>query len=163
MSLLNQPLSAMASSVLWNSQDFLEYFLKHLRTHPTCQVHIITYLLTKHDSGVVHDICLELNKRPSCIYVGTTRFVSQRALDREIKAYKKAYPRVKVLTAYNDHRKVFLCTYHNYLGAVRLPNTYRCWMGSANFYDSRTKNLVIEVPPSEIDNIRQEISNLIPL
>lgn len=145
---------------VWTGSNFLEYFVLHLRQHPTAQVHISTYLIQYKADGVLHDLYLELNKRAACVYVGTTRYIKESSVTKEIARIKKAHPRIVLRLTYNDHRKVFLCCYKRYNGAVLQGLSYRCWVGSQNLHDSNTHNLVIECPQTAIPHVREEMSNI---
>lgn len=150
----------MSTSTLWQGQQFLEYFTSLVSQQPLAQVRIVTYLISYEPSGVLHDLYKVLNNRSSCIHVGTTRHVSQRSIERELKAIKKHFPRIKTRIVYNDHRKIFYIEMPQYNGAIRKDSIRRAWIGSQNLCHSFTKNLVLEVPPYEIDNIRLEIDDL---
>ena len=147
-------------TLVWSGQQFLEFFVGHLRQHPTAQVHISTFLIQHQPSGVLHELYLELNKRPSCIYVGTTRYIREGSVTKEIKRIQKAHPRIRINLAYNDHRKVFLCTYKRYNGAILQGLSYRAWVGSQNLHDSNTRNCVVELSQEGIPQLRDELSDL---
>ena len=145
---------------VWDGAQFLEFFVSHLKQHPTCQVHISTFLIQYQRSGVLYDLYNELNRRPACIFVGTTRYVSQGSIEKEIKRIRKTWPNLNIRLVYNDHRKIFLCTYKRYNGAVHLGLSYRAWLGSQNLYDSSTKNCMLEAPQEAIPQLRAELADL---
>lgn len=144
---------------VWRGDQFLEYFVAHLKQNPLAQVHISTFLIQYKADGVLHDLYNELSKRPACVYVGTTRYIKESTVTGEIKRINKTFPRLKIKLTYNDHRKVYLCTYPNYNGAIRLNNTYRAWVGSQNLHDSNTRNLVVECPATAIPALREQMSD----
>jgi hypothetical protein len=150
----------MTQTTVWSGSQYLEYLVAHLKQQPAAQVWISTFLIQYQPSGVLHDLYKELNKRPSCIYVGTTRYIREGSVNKEIKRISKAHPHIKIRLTYNDHRKVFLLRYPTYNGAVRLPDTYRAWVGSQNLHDSNTRNCVVELPATSIPALREEMSDI---
>jgi len=136
-------------TTLWQGVQFLEFFALLVKQNPTCRVHINTYLISDTNTGVLRDLYTALN---SCacatILVGTTRHVSQRSVDIPLKALRKAYPRISFSVAYHDHRKI----YYYQLGTTR-----RAWLGSQNLYDSRTKNLIVELAEGSVQELLDEL------
>jgi hypothetical protein len=138
---------------IFHGNQFLEYFLAYLKSHPTCEVRIVTYLLRYQPNGVAHDIIKQLNNhRSSAIYVGITSFVSRRSIEREVKKYAKTFRNVSFQFVENDHRKIFY-TFD------RKTNAVRAWLGSQNLHDSYTANIVMEATSKEIPFIVQEVQN----
>ena len=147
---------------VFQGMQFLEYFTALVTANPRCQVRIVSYLINYEPSGVLHDLYKILNQRPSIIHVGRTHYVPEYTIKQELKAIKKDFPNIKTRIVLNDHRKIFYFETPVYNGSVRVRTLRRAWIGSQNLCESRTKNLVIEVPESSIDSIRLEIDDLKP-
>jgi hypothetical protein len=150
--------SSVECATVLKNNHFHDYFLALLKANPTYQVHIVTYLIQFPRQGtVLYDIFNELNKRPSYILVGTTTYVNDRQLNREIALIKKHWPRIKIEKTYNDHRKIYLLTYHTYNGAVLSGRKYRCWLSTLNLCETRSKNATVEVFGEQLEALRTSL------
>ena len=148
-------LKATRCSTVIQGSHFHEYFLALLKANPSAQVHIVTFLIQYPDSGTaLFDLFDELNKRPSYILVGTSTYINSRQLDRELARIKKRWPRIKLEKTFNDHRKIYLLTYHTYNGAVLSQRTYRCWLSTLNLCKTGSKNATVEVFGEQLEALR---------
>lgn len=149
----------MSTTTIFHGDQFLEYFIEHVKSAKPTHVHIFTYTIQEYKKdGLIHDLLTELNREVYTVHilVGITRFIPITACKRNLKKYQKSYPRIAFRIVFNDHRKIFLTSTVTGVGST----LYRAWIGSQNLCESFTKNIVVECSESSIQFIKDEIKNV---
>jgi len=148
-------LNSTLNATVFHNNHFHEYFLSLLKADPSAKVHIVSYLIQYPTPGTaLHDIFDQLNLRSAYIRVGTTSYVNDRQLNRELTKIKKHWPRIKLEKVYGDHRKLYLLTTDIYNGAILTKRHYRCWVSSLNLCKTRSKNATVEVFGDQLHALR---------